>query len=289
MKRLTTVLFAIVIAFSLFITIGCASGSDAVGNGGSGSAPDGGSPENAKIIVTASMNVETQDFDGFIDNLYDSIKRNGAYTESERLGTNETAYATVVIRVPAEKFTTLREEINTLGNVTSYNSNKQDVTLTYETLVSREQTLALEVEVVEGLFEEARKSGNLNSIYQIEQRLTELKKELNEVRAQIKVINDKVSYSTLTVSVREVVVYTEVNDDDVFGRIGMNLRNGFVNVWNAIVEIFIFLISAIPYLLLIGFIVSCVLVPIFLPKKIRRKRAQKAQKAQENKQEKKGE
>ena len=244
--------------------------------GGIGSLPSGGVDNpSAKIIKIADATVKTLDYDAFIEDLYAKITEYNGYTDGESFrGSTPTRTATVTVRIPADKLDAFKTALSGMGTMTYYNANKIDVSLEYATLSARIETLELEIGVVEDLFEIAKEEGNLDRIYTLEQRLTALKLDLAESRAEIAVYDNSIAYSTVNLTVKE---YEEVVEEEpepeeekgAFVRIGENLARNFKDIGNFFVELFVFLISAIPYLLLIGGIVTGI---IFLIKAIKRKK-----------------
>ena len=251
------------------------SGSSDSG-GGIGSLPSGGVDNpSAKIIKIADATVKTLDYDTFIDELYAKITEYKGYTDGESFrGSAPTRTATVTVRIPADSLDAFKTALSGMGTMTYYNADKIDVSLQYATLSARIETLEVEIGVVEDLFEIAKNEGNLDRIYTLEQRLTALKLDLAESRAEIAVYDNSIAYSTVNLTVKE---YEEVVEEEpepeeekgAFVRIGENLARNFKDIGNFFVELFVFLISATPYLLLIGGIVTGI---IFLIKAIKRRK-----------------
>ena len=235
-------------------------GSDGEG-GGIGSLPSGGIDNpSAKIIKIADASVKTLDYDAFIESVYAKITELGGYTDGETFrGSTPSRAASITVRIPADKLDAFKSALGDMGTLTYYSAKKLDVSLEYATLTARIDTLTLEIGVVEELFEIAKNEGDLASISSLEGRLSSLKLELAEARAEIAVYDNSISYSTVNLTVNE---YKEAEEPEpevkkgAFARIGENLVTNFKDIGNFFVELFVFLISALPYLLLIGGVVT---------------------------------
>ena len=237
-------------------------GSDVDGSG-IGSLPSGGIDNPAaKIIKIADASVKTLDYDTFIESVYAKITELGGYTDGETFrGSTPSRAASITVRIPADKLDAFKSALGDMGTLTYYSAKNLDVSLEYATLTARIDTLTLEIDVVEELFEIAKNKGDLASISSLEGRLSSLKLELAEARAEIAVYDNSISYSTVNLTVNE---YKEAEEPEpevkkgAFARIGENLVTNFKDIGSFFVELFVFLVSALPYLLLIGGIVTAI-------------------------------
>jgi len=233
------------------------------GTGGIGNLPGGtGDNHAAKIIKTANAEINTDGYDDFLSALYAKINEYGGYTDSESFRTSgDMRRASITVRIPADKLEDMKGELGKLGTLTYYNAERQDVTAAYEILVSEVETLELEVGVVEELFDIAKVSGDLAKISQLESRLTELKLRIAEGKTKLKVYDNAIAYSTLYLNVCEVIKEEPiVEKDGAFARIGTNLKNNFENIGSFFTEAFVWLISALPYIVLIAIPSTIVIV-----------------------------
>ena len=242
-------------------------------NGGIGKLPSGGVDNpNAKIIKTASANIRTLTYDDFIEKTYSKITELGGYTDSESFsGSAPYRYAYIVVRIPADKLDSFKQELSALGTLTSYTADKQDVTLTYSTLKAKVDTLTLEAAAVEELFELAKASGNLSEISSLQSKLYDLRLEINQATAQLNSYDNSIAYSTVKLTVNETKEYVPVTEPEkkgAFQRIGENLKENLTDIGHFFVEFFVWFISAIPYLVIFGAIATGI---VFLVTKRKRK------------------
>ena len=243
-------------------------------NGGIGTVPSGGVDNpNAKIIKTAHAEMSTTEYDAFLEGLYAKITEFAGYTDKETFsGSGKYRHATVTVRIPAEKLEDFKNALSGLGTMTYYSATKDDVTLTYDILKSEIETLTAEIATVEDLFEIAKQSGDLREITEVEEKLTDLRLRIAKANAQLAVYDNGIAYSTVNLTVYEttVIVAPEPEPDPTaFQRIGANLKTAFEGIGNFFVDLFVFLVSSIPYVIVIALFAS---VPLAIVICVRRKK-----------------
>lgn len=184
-------------------------------------------------------------------------------------------WAELTIRIPAEKLDQFTETVKDNANVTSATETADDITLSYVAVESRVK--ALETEQTR-LLELLSGAENMTEILQIEERLTNVRTELEEVTSQLRVYDNQVSYGTVYLTLREVKEYTEEEPEGFFARIGRGLTESIKDIGNGFVEVVIFLIVASPYLVLIAL---AVFVAVQISKRYNKKKTAKKEKKEE--------
>ena len=242
----------------------------------SSSTVQGSMPENMKIITTVHMDAETEDLDAMLASINAKIAQLDGYMEAQEIY-NGSAYSSrryrnayLTIRIPADKLNQFTQQVAQEANIVSTNTTTENVTLSYVAIESR--ITALKTEEAR-LLELLAKAENMNDLLLIESRLTEVTYELEQVSSQLRVLDNKIDYSTVRLNLNEVKEYTDVTEPETFGQ---RVIKGFVenvkNVWDGIVEFVIFLLTGLPYFILIAAIVIAI---IFIIKRIRRKKGGK--------------
>ena len=118
----------------------------------------------------------------------------------------------------------------------------------------------------------------MDDLLTIESRLTDVRTELEQVASALRVFDNQVDYATIHLNISEVKEYTEVKEPEtVWQRIGAGFTKSLKGVGNGLKEFFIWLVGAIPYLLLIGGIGFVIFIIIFssVRRKMKRNAAQK--------------
>jgi hypothetical protein len=72
------------------------------------------------------------------------------------------------------------------------------------------------------------------------------------VASRLKLYDNLVDYGTITLSITEVQEFTVIQEETVWQRIGTGLRENWKALCNAAENIFVFLVSSVPYLIPLG-------------------------------------
>lgn len=208
-----------------------------------------------KLIRTMELEVETDNLDDLLAYLDAKVSEMGGYMEEKSVrngsssATRRYRYASMKIRVPVARMDDMVEHISGKTNVITSNESADDITLSYVATESRVK--ALEVEQ-ERLLELLAKADNMSDLLQIEARLTEVRTELEEVASRLRLYDNLVDYGTVTLSVTEVQVFTVVEEETVWQRIGAGLSENWENLCDGATELFVFLVTSLPYLIPLG-------------------------------------
>lgn len=239
-------------------------------------------PADRKFITTVHMEAETEDLETMLSSLNGKIAQLGGYIEAQELY-NGSAYSTrryrrayMTIRIPAENLNQFTEQVAEEANVVNSNTTLEDVTLSYVAIESRIAVLETEQARLMELLAQAQ---DMSDLLMIESRLTEVTAELEQVNSQLRVMANKVNYSTVNLNLQEVKEYTEVVEPETFWqRVTKGFGDNLEDLWDGIVEFVIFFLTGIPYFILIGAIAVGV---VFFIRAIRRKKKAKKAKIQE--------
>ena len=224
-------------------------------------------PENQKIITTLNITAQTEDMDPLLEKINGKIAQLGGYMEAQEIynGSSYDNYryrnAYLTIRIPAKDLDSFVALVKENSNVVRQSTSTENVTLTYVGVQSR--ITALETEQ-ERLLELLAKAESMEDLLLIESRLTEVQAELEEYTSRLRVLDNKIDYSTIHLDLEEVREYTPVEEEPktVWQRIGSGLSQNLKDIGKGFVNFFVWLIVAIPYLLIIGGIAVVVILVI---------------------------
>lgn len=222
-------------------------------------------PNNRKFIQTVTMKVETDNLDTVLQQVNNRIAQLGGYIENSNVQ-NGSAHrsAAITVRVPAKDVNAFLDKVGEITNIVSSQQKVEDITLNYVATESRMKALQAEET---RLLELMAKAETLNDLLTVEKRLTEVRTELEEVTSALKVMENQVDFATIHLSITEVKEFTEVTEpESVWERIGKGFVKSLKNVGNFFVEVFVFGVVALPYLVLIA-IIPIVILLIFKIKK----------------------
>lgn len=228
-----------------------------------------------KIIKTGFVYMETLEYDETLDTLKKLIDKYNAYTAfSQNTGGGmyeSNAYqrsSRFTIKVPAEFFEAMYDELQTIGHVLNANEGKEDITSQFVDIESRLTTLYVQEERLLSILE---KSENLEDIIELEYALQDVRYEIERYTTNLRNLEDLVRFSTIDVNVQEVYEETKVKKPVItFGdRISNGLSDTFKEIKEGIQDLIVFIIVEFPYLIVTGIV-------IFVAVKIYRKSVKKS-------------
>ena len=241
-------------------------------------------PTKGRLLIrNVSMAAETKEFDAIRKSVEDKIKELGGYIENSGIsGTGKSGSlrrANYTIRVPAEKLDDLISTVGSNCTVTSTNESTTDVTLNYVDTKARLESLRVEQKQLTELLSQAK---DLDSIIVLQNRLTEVRYQIESAESTLRVLENQVSYATLQLNVKEVVEIKpqEAPHVDTYGE---KLAKTFKNSLKAIGEFFkgllLVIVALSPVLVVMIVIAIVVLCIVFNARKKRRARAAAAKAA----------
>lgn len=219
-------------------------------------------PDNRKLIRTAYLSVESTEFDALLANINQSVAALGGYLEQADISgssisasINSRRDACLVARIPADKFDQFITQVGEHGNITSKSESTQDVTLQYSDVESRKKSLTIEQERIWALLE---KADTLEAVIALESRLSEIRYQLESLESQLRLYDNQVDYSSVTLNISEVQVFTPTSPDSVLTRIEKGFNRNLKAVGSALVNFVVWFLSSIPVLVLLGVIIAII-------------------------------
>lgn len=229
-----------------------------------------------KLIRRVYMSTETKEFDDFIAFVNGQTTTYGGYIEnSDVSGISYDAYrhnrrASIVIRVPAKYLDAFIEQIGNMANITSKNVTAEDVTLSYIETESRIASLEIQRDKLLEWMEDAE---TVEELIKLEERLSEVRYQLEYYGGILRNYDNLVEYSTITLDVREVERMTVQEPDTVGDRIGKGLSDNLYEIVEGIKNFIVWFVTSLPYLLIWAvIIVAAVLVIRVIAKKAKIKK-----------------
>ena len=214
-------------------------------------------PQNRKWVITMNLTAETGDLDGALEAVMAQVSEMEGYVESQSVsggsaGSGRHRFASLTIRVPADRVDRFVEEVSGLTNLVSSSRNIQDITLTYSDTEGRVTALKTEETRLLELMEQAE---NMSDLLEIEARLTEVRYQLENYASTLRLYDNQVDYATVSLYITEVEKYTPVEELGFWQRIGSGLADSVENLAKTIVDFISWLIIDLPYLALIGLMI----------------------------------
>lgn len=225
------------------------------------------------IVRTASLTLLTKDFDKTRAALEEVVRRHRGYSAQLTAGSESGSARTLsaTFRVPADQLDAAISEIKQLAHVERESQGGEEVTEQYVDLTARlsnarrtEQTL---LEVLE------KRTGRLTDVLAVEQELARVREEIERMEAELKNLQNRVSFATLQVELREEYKEQLEITPSLGRRLGNAVVEGFRAAADSLVGVVLFLLSVGPFLLLWALILFC--PARYVWRRVRAARAQK--------------
>ncbi len=220
------------------------------------------SSSGRKRIRTFDLTVETLEYEKFLTTLQQEVVNNGGYIETSDISGNSynytsNRYANFTCRIPSQNVDAFIGTVGGLGNITYKTEKETDVTLNYVDTEARISSLKTEYDRLLELLGEAE---NIDTIVLLEERLTEVRYELESYQSQLRTYDNLVDYSTVTINVNEVKRATVTETKTVWEKISSEFSDNVYDIWTDLQDFFIWFVSNIPYFLIWGVIILIIVL-----------------------------
>ncbi len=237
-------------------------------------APESQNATEEKIIKTVDLSIQTKEYEAYLTALTANVAKLGGYVENStnHMGSyysaNSNRSSTYVVRIPADKLDEFLTGAEEKGKIIRKTENQQNVTLEYVDLESRINAFKTERTTLTGLLE---KAASLEDVLSIQERLSEVNYQIESYTAKMRVLENRIGYSTITLNIDEVERVTEEKPG-----IGTRIKNTFLDNLEELGEwISDFVVNFIGGLPIIIPVVAVIAVAIIILRKIIKKRRNK--------------
>lgn len=239
-----------------------------------------------KIIYSASVQIETVDFDAAVEGIQSLLDTYGAFLESSsvsgrslsaaRNGWQTYRHANFVIRVPVESFEAMKDSLDTVGSVLSADVYTDNITERYYDVQARVDSYEIEQQ---RLMDMLAKCETVSEMIEIESRLSDVRYQLESFESMLRNWQNQVDYSTITVNISEVEEYTKVAEPhrSYWQQIGDGLRETLEDLGDFFKDLFKGIVVNLPIILIIVVLAAVVIVIVVRSGRKRRARRAEAQ------------
>ena len=180
-----------------------------------GKGADGGpiaARDDAKIIRTGSLSLEVSNVPSALQAARDAIVGLGGYVgASTTRNDGDKPSAEITYRIPADKWEQALDQLRALNGLTTKvvaeHTEAVEVTGQVVDLEARIANLRASETALQGI---AAKAVKISDVLEVQAQLTTTRGEIESLTAQLKDLNDRAGYATLTVQYRVPVVAVEV-------------------------------------------------------------------------------
>jgi hypothetical protein len=231
----------------------------------------------SKIIKSGYLAMETLDFEETTSEIIRKVQQAGGFIASsniqgwsrEDVKNKPMRQAHYKVRIPSGKFEQFITDAGELGNVTRNESWGEDVSSQYFDTEARLKSLTIQEDRLLTILSKAEQ---LTDIIELERELSSIRYEIENLTGTLRKYDNLVAYSTLELDIREVREIKEVEEEPVtlWGKMVNIFRNSIKSVGEIAEGMLLFIIGAIPFLLLLGVILLVLLGIIRLVRKIKK-------------------
>lgn len=217
------------------------------------------SPQDKRMIIrTGTMSIENDSFDETETKAKEIAKNMGGFITNSTAQVNQSGkkQGTLTIRVQADKYDALLAELAKTGKVMSQNITGRDVTEEYVDAEARLKTQReLETRLLQLL---AEKTANLTAVVEVEQKLANVRENIEKTEGRMRMLKDQASYSTITLSIYEPAILN-TSSGGFFYELERGFEKGLTGFTKVLAGIITFVIAMAPILAILGFIIYMVI------------------------------
>ena len=200
--------------------------------------------DNAKIIYTTYLSIETKDYDWAYQQLNDTLSSVDGYMESSNEytdSTDSTRTLSLTLRVPESSYDAFVDAAEQAGSVTSKSESADDVTTQYMDIEARLDNLTAQRTRLQELQASA---DDLTDLLQIESSLSDVQYQIESYQSQLNWYSQQVSYCTVNITLDEVETLT--TGTSFAARLADAAKNGWWNFTAGAQAVVVFLMGAWP-------------------------------------------
>ena len=199
-----------------------------------------------KIIKTASLNVEVDDYNKFYSLMREKVRSVGGYIAQEEQ--NQSDYKienTLSIKVPVDQFDNALGQL-TVSNIKKINEKKitsQDVTTEFIDTRSRMES---KKQVRQRYLDLLKQAKNMEEILNVQSEINSIQEDIESAAGRIEYLGHSSAYSTIDLTYYQVLNSSAKDNDKP--SFATKMTNAFKNGWSWIGDPFIGLLSIWPLL-----------------------------------------
>jgi len=238
-----------------------------------------------KIIYTVNMALEAENASKAITDIGNKAAELGGYVSDSSYNQYEnSAQGSITVRIPPDKLKEFTEHVGTIGDVLSSSMGSQDVTAQYVDVQSRLTNAQAQEAQLLAIMAQAVK---IEDILNVRQQLDSVQMQIEEYKGQLRLMDNQVGYSTVTISITQPTPPPVTPEADKnsgllarwsFDYIWQNVQKGFSNSMsftvNALGVIFIAISYMIIPIIIIGIVVVVIIICVKRSKKKKNQRKQ---------------
>lgn len=223
--------------------------------------------DGSKIILSASVELETKDFSKATEGIISSVKGKGGFVQSSNIYGSEDTNSrggNYIIRIPKNYFEEFLINIGNLGKVVGKSTQGNDISSQYYDTEAHLKALKIQEE---RLLELLKKSGSLKDILEIENQLSNVRYQIESLTTNLKNWDNLVDYTTISLNIHEVKELTS-NPITLGDKVKSTFTSSIKSLGTLFRGLLLVVVALIPYLIII---IPLSILLMFVIKKKKRK------------------
>ena len=243
--------------------------------GKAGEPGDAGTSESAlreqdgqKIVYTGRLQMQTLEYEKSAAAIRAKIKAAGGFSESEsesdnnydwyrNSGSGGRRYLSITARIPSEKFEEFMDSLGGDGKVMSRSVSAENISQVYANKETYKKALEKEQERLLAMMDKAE---TIDDMILVEQRLSEVERQLNIYKTDLSAMDKDVQYSTVYIELEEVKRYTEEVVQTPFGEeIKYAFEDAIESFTNFCKGVILFVVRYFPFLIILAIVIILII------------------------------
>lgn len=191
-------------------------------------------PLQKKIVRNASLEIQVTHVDAFLKSVEGDLQKYKVYSVSSQMNRyGSEINHTVELKVPPENLDLVVDLLKQKAvYIRNYSTSSEDVTANY---YDAEARLKTKKELEKRYFEILKSARKVSEILEVEEKLSEVRSEIESFEGQLKLYDHQVAYSNLSLTVFELIP-TRKQPGLSFGT---RLLTGFETGWHKFLQLLI--------------------------------------------------
>ncbi|HOG01847.1 MAG TPA: DUF4349 domain-containing protein [Clostridia bacterium] len=218
-----------------------------------------------KVIRTYDFDLQTDDFDNVLAAIQQRLSDYNGYSLNTSIsGRKPTVYgdsgrtANMTLRVPAEKAEDFVKGVQGLGTLMNFQDYTDDITDQYFDTDARLQVLKAELERLQSILV---KTDNLADVIALEDRISSVMLEIEQLTGTLKKYDALVDFSTVVITLYEEALIEGPAATKTTGeRIAQGFTDSLYGVGTFFTNLFVWFVSSLPVLVVLAVVALAVIL-----------------------------
>jgi hypothetical protein len=221
-----------------------------------------------KIIHTASISLVVEDFALIPKKVVELATQFDGYVAKSNVSGSpgQPRRGSWTIRSPVDTFEALLAAAGELGEPRSITSDSQDISEEYYDVESRVRNKKNTESRLLTLLEES--TGNLEQVLIVEEKLDQVREEIERMQGRVRVIQDMTSMTTLNLTIDEIKDFVPQESATYGTRIHRAYSTSVTNLSQTVQDISVAAVYILPWLAAIFVVAAVLLLTLFLARKV---------------------